>query len=93
MITPKSSGPNCPLKACVVKAWLTRVVLLGLSGAFKIWGDMKTEERTIWGGKREQQEEVSNQEGSGRCGQIRMKYDDVCVKIQSKPIALYTTLK
>lgn len=54
---------------------------------------MKTEERTIWGGKREQQEEVSNQEGSGRCGQIRMKYDDVCMKIHSKPIALYTTLK
>lgn len=69
------------------------MVLLGLSGAFKIWGDMKTEERTIWGGKREQQEEVSNQEGSGRYGQIRMKYDDVCVKIHSKLIALFTTLK
>lgn len=54
---------------------------------------MKTEERTIWGGKREQQEEVSNQEDSGRCGQIRMKYDDVCMKIHSKPIALCTTLK
>ena len=67
MITPNSSVPNCPLKTHVVKAWLTRMVLLGLRGAFKIWGgDMKTEKRTIWGGKREQQEEISNQEGSGR---------------------------
>lgn len=78
---PYSSGPNCPLKARVVKAWLTRMVLLGLSGAFKIWGDMRTEGRTIWGGKREQQDEVSNQEGSGRYGQIGIKYDDACMKI------------
>lgn len=63
---PYSSGPSCPLKACVVKARLIRMVLLGLSGAFKIWGDMKTEGRTIWGQRRGQQDEVSNQEGSGR---------------------------
>lgn len=62
----------------MLKAWLTRMVLLGSGGAVTCvgLGAYENRRKNYWGRKHRQQDEVRNQEGSEK-EQVGITYNDV----------------